>query len=90
MQEALTNTIRHAGATRAKVLLRYEPEELQIEVTDNGASRPQQDPPTRVGHGLIGMRERANLHGGRVSAGPRPEGGFGVRASFPLVPVERA
>ena len=90
VQEALTNTIRHAGATKATVLLRYEPEELQIEVTDDGAGRPQQESTTRVGHGLIGMRERANLHGGRVSAGPRPEGGFGVRATFPLVPLDLA
>ncbi|MGI8807136.1 MAG: sensor histidine kinase [Acidimicrobiales bacterium] len=88
VQEALTNTIRHAGATKATVCLRYEPRALQIDVTDDGASRPEtaraREETGGGGHGLIGMRERAGLHGGRVSAGPRPEGGFGVSAVFPL------
>ena len=82
IQEALTNTIKHASATRANVLLRYEPTALRVEITDDGPGLVTRDGPP--GHGLIGMRERATLHGGRLSAGPRPEGGFGVSASLPL------
>ena len=84
VQESLTNTIRHAGATKATVLLRYEPRVLQIQVTDDGTGLHSNGEGESPGHGLIGMRERASLHGGRLSAGPRPEGGFGVSASFPL------
>lgn len=82
IQEALTNTVKHASATRAPVVLRYDPDALQVEVTDDGSGHPQ--PTGRPGHGLIGMRERTHLHGGRLSAGPAPGGGFAVSASFPL------
>jgi signal transduction histidine kinase len=83
VQEALTNTVKHAGASRAEVRVRYRPEEVEVEIVDDGLGAAV--PPGRpVGHGLIGMRERVALHGGRLAAGPRPGGGFGVRATFPL------
>ncbi len=80
LQEALTNTRRHAGASRALVRLTYAPEALCLEVTDDGR-RP---PGTRTGHGLIGMRERASLYGGTLDTGPAPDGGFRVAALLPL------
>jgi signal transduction histidine kinase len=80
VQEALTNTRRHARARTACVRLRYRPAELAIEVTDDGRGPAG----GRPGHGLIGMRERAALYGGTLEAGPAPDGGFRVRAVLPL------
>ncbi len=79
VQEALTNTLKHAGASRADVYLRYGPDELEIEVVDDGAgdAAPSSKP---GGLGLIGMRERAALHGGRLTAGPLAGGGYAVHA----------
>ena len=84
VQEALTNVVRHAGATRARVQIGYRPGELSIEVTDDGPSGQAPPPvsPAGSGHGLIGMRERAALFGGQLSAGPHAAG-FRVRASLP-------
>ena len=84
VQEALTNVVRHAGPTRAWVQISYRPGELSIEVTDDGPSGQAPPPASRTGsgHGLIGMRERAALFGGRLSAGPHA-GGFRVTASLP-------
>ena len=83
MQEALTNTLKHARAQAAEVNLRYSPAGLFLEVTDDGQpAAPGQHGPA-PGRGLIGIRERAGLHGGTCDAGPRPGGGFGVRVSFP-------
>ncbi len=86
VQEALTNTLKHAGASKAEVHLRYRPAAVEVEIIDDGRGGPRSPayPAATGGHGLIGMRERATLHGGRLSAGPRPEGGFGVLATFPL------
>jgi signal transduction histidine kinase len=83
VQEALTNVVRHAGPTRARVRISYRPDEVGIEVTDEGPRGPRPGPPPRggSGHGLIGMRERAALFGGELTAGPRA-GGFGIRASL--------
>ena len=86
MQEALTNTLKHARAQAAQVNLCYSPAGLVLAVTDDGRAprrRPGRAGPAR-GRGLIGIRERAALHGGTCAAGPRPGGGFGVRVSFPL------
>jgi len=81
VQESLTNTRKHAGlAATAAVTLRYEPEGLTVEVTDDGIA-PVSDQPG--GHGLAGMRERIAMYGGTVQAGPRPGGGFGVTAHLP-------
>ena len=84
MQEALTNVVRHAGPTRARVQITYQSDQVSIEVTDDGPSRPAPlTPAVRPGggHGLIGMRERAALFGGELAAGPY-EAGFRVRASL--------
>jgi signal transduction histidine kinase len=80
VQEALTNTRRHARATRACVRLSYEPDALRVAITDDGTVTEG----TRAGHGLIGMRERAALYDGTLDAGPGPGGGFRVVAVLPL------
>ncbi len=82
VQEALTNTLKHAGASRADVRLRYLPGELELEIVNDGSGNgaPAQ---ASGGLGLIGMRERVNLHGGRLAAGSRPGGGFAVRVTLP-------
>ena len=82
VQEALTNALKHAGPARAQVLVRYEPNELVLEVTDDGRGY---DPSTDGGgHGLIGMRERVAVCGGEMSAGRRAQGGFEVVARLPI------
>lgn len=91
VQEALTNVVRHAGTGRCRVAIDYGDEELSVEVVDDG--RGAADNGSAHGFGIIGMRERAGLLGGHLSAGPRPEGGFRVAARLPLpapiaVPVE--
>jgi signal transduction histidine kinase len=80
VQEALTNTLKHARASRASVRVRYAPDALELEVADDGVGAVS----TEGGRGLVGMRERAALFGGEVAAGARPGGGFAVRARMPL------
>ncbi|OLZ56319.1 sensor histidine kinase [Amycolatopsis keratiniphila] len=81
VQEALTNVLKHAGpAASVTIVMRYEPETLEIEVTDDGTAAEE---PSGAGHGLEGMRERVNVLGGTFDAGPRPERGFAVRATLP-------
>jgi signal transduction histidine kinase len=80
VQEALTNTLKHAGAARAEVLIRYSETALELAVTNDGHVRRN----GRGGHGLIGMRERVTLYGGELHAGPRSGGGYAVRATLPL------
>jgi signal transduction histidine kinase len=81
VQEALTNTRKHAAAGRADVTLRYGPASLEVEVVDDGIA---EDMTTNgSGHGLVGMRERAALYGGVLEAGTRPGGGFAIRAVLP-------
>ena len=85
VQEALTNTLKHARADNAEVDLCYGPAGLVLQVTDDGqAAAPAGRHQPARGRGLIGIRERAALHGGTCEAGPRPGGGFAVRVSFPL------
>jgi signal transduction histidine kinase len=85
VQEALTNTLKHARADTAEVNVRYSPAGLLLEVLDDGRpAAPAAQHGPAPGRGLIGIRERAALHGGICDAGPRPGGGFGVRVSFPL------
>ncbi|MFJ6164669.1 sensor histidine kinase [Micromonospora orduensis] len=86
VQEALTNVLRHAGVARAEVAVAYRPDEVTVEVTDRGAGavRAGLDPADdESGHGLAGMRERVTALGGRLTAGPRPDGGFRVYAHLP-------
>jgi signal transduction histidine kinase len=80
VQEALTNTLKHAHATTARVDVREAGGTLEIDVVDDGQGAPALTP----GHGIIGMRERAALFGGHLSAGPAPGGGFAVRARIPV------
>jgi signal transduction histidine kinase len=82
IQEALTNTLRHAHASHAAVTVRYHPDHLVVEVNDDGLGDAA--PGANSGRGLIGMRERAALFGGSLHAGPRKGGGFVVHAHLPL------
>jgi signal transduction histidine kinase len=88
VQEALTNAARHAGPAKVTVELGYRPDELTIEVHDDGVAR-RSGPPV-PGIGLTGMRERVTALGGTLSAAPRAEGGFSVRAELPLDAPEEA
>ncbi|WP_150250876.1 sensor histidine kinase [Nocardiopsis deserti] len=81
VQEALTNTLRHARAPRARVAFSRRDGMLEVTVTDDGTAAPAQ---STGGSGLAGMRERVRLVGGTVEAAPRPSGGFGVRALLPI------
>jgi signal transduction histidine kinase len=81
VQEALTNTARHAAPATVDVELTYQPTRLDLRVDDDG---PGASAPVVEGHGLRGMRERAAALGGTVSTVPRPGGGFRVHASLPL------
>lgn len=83
VQEALTNTLKHAGPATAEVRLRYGPEALDLEVVDDGRGAAA-DSDGDGGHGVLGMRERVELFGGHLHAGPRPGGGWVVRAHLPL------
>ena len=84
VQEALTNTLRHAQATRATVDIRYLPGSVEIEVVDDGSGATDARWDTEGGgHGLAGMRERAGLFDGAFEAGPRSSGGFAVRVTLP-------
>jgi signal transduction histidine kinase len=91
VQEALTNVVKHAGPARAQVTIRYRDHEVMVEVTDDGrgAAAPTGDGRARVGHGLIGMRERVAVFGGDLEVGPRPGGGFRVAARLPLAAQQR-
>ena len=87
VQEALTNTLKHAGPVPARVAVRYGGQKLELEISDDGApGRTPNDVPNAGGQGLLGMRERVALYGGDLHTGHRPEGGFVVRASLPLAP----
>ncbi|MBW4717099.1 sensor histidine kinase [Saccharothrix obliqua] len=81
VQESLTNVVKHAHARKADVRVRYLEEALEVEVADDG--RGPSGAPGRAGFGLVGMRERVAVHGGRLEAGPRRGGGYRVRARFP-------
>jgi signal transduction histidine kinase len=84
VQEALTNTIKHAGPARSRVTMRYGERELELEVSDDGPGSSVNGAEGGSGHGLVGMRERVASHGGELHLGSGPEGGFVVRASLPL------
>ncbi|MFE9332725.1 sensor histidine kinase [Streptomyces sp. NPDC006925] len=94
VQEALTNVLKHAGTARADVTLAYRPRQLTVAVVDDGPGsagpeggrislQPAAGSRQPGGHGLIGMRERARIYGGRLHAGPRASGGFEVRLILP-------
>jgi signal transduction histidine kinase len=86
LQEALSNTLRHAPGAHVAVEVGYEPDRLRLRVQNDappplGAERP---PPAPPGHGIVGMRERAAMLGGTMAAGPTSDGGFLVEAVLPL------
>jgi signal transduction histidine kinase len=93
VQESLTNVVRHAGASRADITVTHGDGRVEVEIADDGngvesaVGRPSADPDRqdrRSGQGILGMRERARALGGTLDAGPRPGGGFRVRASLPV------
>jgi signal transduction histidine kinase len=81
VQEALTNALKYARGARTDVLVDYGSDELRLEVVDEGDGAPA---PDGTGRGLIGMRQRVEMYGGQLQAGPRPGRGFAVRARLPL------
>jgi signal transduction histidine kinase len=81
VQEALTNALKYADGARASVSVRYGEESLELEIVDEGGGGATV---SGGGHGLVGMRERVSLYGGRFDAGRRPEGGFAVRVALPV------
>jgi signal transduction histidine kinase len=91
VQEALTNTLKHAGASRADVSVRYVEDALELQVVDDGrGAEPVNGDGETGGHGLIGMRERVALFGGELTARPRAAGdGYEVRARLPLEEARR-
>jgi signal transduction histidine kinase len=82
VQEALTNTMKHAGPARAEVRLMYADDAVSVIVADDGRGAAAE--PAKGGHGLAGMRERVAVYGGEIQAGSRPGGGFRVRATLPV------
>ena len=90
IQEALTNTLKHSVAASARVQLTYLPDGVALEVTDDGQPRARPvgapDAGSSAGHGITGMRERAAVFGGEVSAGPGPRGGWRVHTMLYLRP----
>jgi signal transduction histidine kinase len=87
VQEALTNVLKHAGPASTTVLVEYRDADLVLTISDDGrgaAAALDRSTLPSFGHGLVGMRERVALFGGELSAGPRPGGGYQVRARIPL------
>ncbi|WP_063782268.1 sensor histidine kinase [Streptomyces vietnamensis] len=82
VQESLTNVVRHAAAPTCRVTVERRTDTLLVEIADEGRGAPGAD--LAGGYGLVGMRERAELLGGSLTAGPRPGGGFHVTALLPL------
>ena len=88
VQEALTNTVKHASGASVDILVDYKPSRLSLDIADSGGV-PGQSAASGNGRGLIGLRERVAVHGGTVRAGPRAPGGYRVQVEIPL-PVEDA
>jgi signal transduction histidine kinase len=86
VQEGLTNALKHAHASHADVTVRYRPDELELEVADDGKGPAATN---GHGHGLVGIRERAKIYGGEMSAGAAPAGGFILSARLPVDPYHR-
>jgi signal transduction histidine kinase len=84
VQEALTNTLKHARPAHAWVTIQYRSDEIELQVVDDGRGSTNGSP---AGHGIAGMRERVRLYGGTLETGLRAEGGFSVRARLPVRPA---
>ncbi|MEV6415592.1 histidine kinase [Kribbella sp. NPDC051718] len=88
VQEALTNSLKHAGPeTATQVSLAVVDHQLRVHIEDTGPPLPLAAHPSEDGHGLIGMKERAALYGGTVTAGPRPGGGWTIHTDLDLTPA---
>jgi signal transduction histidine kinase len=85
VQEALTNALRYARQAATLVHVAYEPDQLRVEVLDDGPTTAA-EAGEGSGRGLVGMEQRASLVGGRLEAGPRLGGGYAVRAWLPVEP----
>jgi signal transduction histidine kinase len=83
VQEALTNVVKHAGRADTTVTLGYRADGLELTITDTGDAAPKAGARGPGGHGLVGMRERAAIFGGTLTAGPRGDHGFEVRGMLP-------
>jgi signal transduction histidine kinase len=83
VQEALTNTVKHAAGASVRVLVEFAVDHLRVEVTDTGG-RSGATAGTGTGRGLIGLRERLSVYGGTLQAGPRITGGYRVQARIPV------
>jgi signal transduction histidine kinase len=83
VQEGLTNALKHARASHAEVLVRYVDGSVELVVSDDGIGTGNGG---GSGHGLVGMRERVAVVGGELAAGPRPNGGYELRARLPVAP----
>jgi signal transduction histidine kinase len=83
VQEALTNTLKHARAGHADVRVQYWPSAIELAVTDDGTP-PDENSARGQGHGLVGMHERAALYGGNLHAGPRQPAGYEIQATLPF------
>jgi signal transduction histidine kinase len=81
VQEALTNTLKHAHASQVDVTVRYAPHHVELEVRDDGGGTTPNGAP---GHGLVGIRERVKIYGGQITAGPATDGGFVLTARLPV------
>jgi signal transduction histidine kinase len=81
VQEALTNTLKHAHASQADVTVRYAPHHVELEVRDDGEGAMSNG---GAGHGLVGIRERVKIYGGQMTAGPATDGGFLLTARLPV------
>jgi signal transduction histidine kinase len=86
VQEGLTNALKHAHASQADVTVRYRPDELELEIVDDGKGLATTN---GHGHGLVGIRERVNIYGGEMSVGAAPAGGFILSARLPVDRYQR-
>jgi signal transduction histidine kinase len=84
VQEAITNALKHAHASRLEVRVAYLPDTLELTIRDNGEGGSEEAVRASTGHGLIGMRERVALFGGELEAGSSDVGGFTVRSRLPI------
>jgi signal transduction histidine kinase len=86
IQEALTNVVKHARTTAARVIVTYTDDAICLEITDDGHGAPAAAVAASAGHGIAGMAERVSLFGGEFCAGPLPGQGFRVAAQLPVDP----
>jgi signal transduction histidine kinase len=84
VQESLTNVLKHAHANRVEIVIGHRSGRVDIDVLDDGDASGRESAAPGGGHGLLGMRERVSIFGGTMTTGPRPEGGWAVRARLPV------